>query len=419
VSNSNRDPKNQPPDDFSMTTPNIRFPKADSPKEEPLDDWAKTNYNFSSPKQSPPADEWGKTAVNINAPRNQPEDDFGKTLPPGQYRKEPNWDATQANINVPRGGYEREDYGGRGEPEYKATMPYFQLPESERAKYQNLPPAQTPSESEKTNEKKGGIPMWVWAAGGLGVIFLIALAMIALVYFVFLQKRGFDVVVKGAPAGSEIFVDNQRWNVTAPDGSYRLPGLKAGELKTIEIRRSGYKCEPQKVTGENGTQKEIIAQCTADIKPVVDECANIKKGEIEKARKCANDALANLKEPFTVEELLRAMNMYIINFPSGKYDIVDPKDKEFLQKAAGYIQKIPPNVVIEVGGHTDTDGNKAFNQVLSENRAKSVKTALIGFGVKESVLLTRGYGDSMPKASNDTEDGKFQNRRIQYSAIVR
>lgn len=418
MSNSNRDPKNLPPDDFSMTTPNIRFPKSDSPKEEPLDDWAKTNYNFS-PKQSPPADEWGKTAMNINVPRSQSGDDFDKTNFPGQSRKEPNWDATQANINIPRGDYEREDYGGRGEPEHRATMPYFQLPESERAKYQNLPPVQQKPQAEE-QKKKGGIPMWMWAAGGLGVIFLIALAMIALVYFVFLQKRGFELIVKAAPAGSEIFVDGQRWNVTLPDGSYRLPGLKAGELKTIEIRHSGYKCEPQKVTGENGTQKEIIAQCTpVTVKPATDECANIKKGEIEKARKCANDALANLKEPFTVEELLRAMNMYIINFPSGKFDIVDPKDKEFLQKAAGYIQKIPPNVVIEVGGHTDNVGNKAANQTLSDNRAKSVKTALVGFGVKEAVLLTRGYGDSMPKASNETEDGKFQNRRIQYSAIVR
>jgi outer membrane protein OmpA-like peptidoglycan-associated protein len=403
VSNSNRD------DDFSMTTPNIRFPKGDSPKEDASDDWAKTNYNFS-PKQSPPADEWGKTAVNINLPRNQRDDDFDKTLPPGQPGKEPSWDATQANINIPRGGggYEQENYGGRSEPEHKATMPYFQLPDSERAKYQNLPPAAAQQQPEKS-KAKGGIPTWLWAGGGLGVIFLLGIAMIAFVWFFFIPKRDFVLVVKGAPVGSDIFVDGQRWNLSSGDGSYKLLGLKAGEIKTIEIRRDGYKCEPQKVTGDGGTQKEIIAQC----------CANIKKGEIEKARKCAYDALGRLKDPFTVQDLLNAMNMYIINFPSGKYDIVDPKDKEFLQKAAGYMQKLPANVVVEVGGHTDNVGNKAANQILSDNRAKSVKTALVGFGVRPALLETRGYGDSMPKASNDTEDGKFQNRRIQYSAIVR
>ena len=76
-------------------------------------------------------------------------------------------------------------------------------------------------------------------------------------------------------------------------------------------------------------------------------------------------------------------------------------------------------MVIEVGGHTDNVGNKASNQALSDNRAKSVKTALVGFGVKEAILQTRGYGDAKPKASNDTDDGKFQNRRIEYSAIIR
>lgn len=420
MSNSDRDPKNLPPDDFSMTKPGIRFPRSETPKEDLSDDWAKTNYNFS-PKQSPPADEWGKTAMNINVPRNQPEDDFGKTHIPGQSRKEPNWDATQANINIPRGSYESEGYGGgRGEPEHKATMPYFQLPESERAKYQNLPPAQQKTQAEKPKEK-GGSTIWLWAAGGLGMMFLLTIAMIALVYFVFIPKRGFDLIVKGAPTGSDVFVDGQRWNLSVADGSYRLPGLKAGEQRVIEVKRDGYKCEPQKVTGENGAQREIIVQCApADVKPVVNnECQNIKSGNFEKAAKCANEALDSLKDPFTVQELLNAMNMYIINFPSGKSDIVKPEDKAFLQKAAGYMQKLPPNVKIEVGGHTDNVGNKVKNEALSRDRATSVKTALVGYGVKDSLLETRGYGDTSPKASNDTEDGKFQNRRIQYSAIVR
>ena len=301
-------------------------------------------------------------------------------------------------------------------------MPYFQLPENERAKYQNLPSTPEADKAEAgKNEKKGGIPSWLLATGGLLIMFVFALGVLALVYFVFLQKKGFELIVKGAPSGSEIFVDGQRWSLSTAEGGYRLPELKAGEIKTIEVKAPGYKCEPQKITGENGATKEMIAQCTQD-KPVVvanSDCQNIKKGDFATAQKCANDALDNLKDPINVDDLLKAMNLYIINFPSGKYDIVKPEDKAFIQKAAGYIQKLPPSVVIEVGGHTDNVGSKASNQVLSENRAKSVKAALVAAGVKDSVLQTKGYGDSKPKASNDTEDGKFQNRRIEYSAVSR
>jgi outer membrane protein OmpA-like peptidoglycan-associated protein len=396
------------------------MPKNDLPQEDSQEDWGKTNYNFS-PRQSPPADDWGKTGVNIHVPRNQPEDDFGKTQIPGQQRNN-DYGATQMNINLPRAGYGQEDFGGGGgggrQPEQQqgATMPYFQLPESERAKYQNLPPAAAANpQTEAEKNKKGGIPPWVWAAGGLAALFLFAVGILLVAWF-FLRSNDFELTIKGAPVGSDIYVDKQRWSLSSSEGTYKLPGLKAGEKKIIEIKRAGYNCQPEEIVGENGTPKELVAKCSPIAQaPPPNECAKITKGDFAKAAKCANEALDNLKEPISVDALLAAMNMYIINFPSGKYDIVKPEDKAFLQKASGYIQKLPPNIIIEVGGHTDNVGNKASNLTLSENRAKAVKTALVGLGVKDSVLQMRGYGDSKPKVSNDTDDGKFQNRRIEYS----
>ncbi|HEX8637708.1 MAG TPA: OmpA family protein, partial [Pyrinomonadaceae bacterium] len=88
-----------------------------------------------------------------------------------------------------------------------------------------------------------------------------------------------------------------------------------------------------------------------------------------------------------------------------------------LQKGAGYIKKLPPSVVLEVGGHTDSVGNDTSNQTLSENRATAVKNALVKFGVSPEVLQTRGYGKTKPKTANDTEEGKFHNRRIEYSVV--
>lgn len=401
MSDSNRNPKDFPPD---------------------AEDWGKTNYNFD-PKQSPSADEWGKTDVNMNVPRGQPDDDFGKTMPPpsGQSGRDGgDYGATQVNIKLPQSDYgQSDDFGREKQAEYGATMPYFQLPESERAKYQNLPPAAPSAAEAEKNKKKGGVPSWVWASGGLAAMFLFALVVLALVYFVFLRKTGFELTVKGAPTGSDIFVDGQRWNLSSADGSYKLPGLKAGEIKTIEIKRDGYSCQPQKITGDNGVPKEMVAQCTQNAAAVVpvNDCANIRKGDFAKAAKCANDALDNLKEPYSVDDLLKAMNLYIINFPSGDHRIIKPEDKAFVTKAAGYMQKLPASVVVEVGGHTDNIGSKPYNQGLSERRANSVKDALIAAGVKPAMLQTKGYGDSTPKVSNDTDDGKFQNRRIQYSAL--
>ena len=89
----------------------------------------------------------------------------------------------------------------------------------------------------------------------------------------------------------------------------------------------------------------------------------------------------------------------------------------FLERASGYMKKLPPKVVVEVGGHTDSDGTDEANKILSDNRAKAVKAALIQFGVKPEALTEKGYGESKPKATNDTDDGKFQNRRIEYTAV--
>ena len=81
------------------------------------------------------------------------------------------------------------------------------------------------------------------------------------------------------------------------------------------------------------------------------------------------------------------------------------------------MKQLPSNIVVEVGGHTDNAGTDESNNVLSDNRAKAVRAALIQFGIKPEALTEKGYGETKPKATNDNEDGKFQNRRIEYTAV--
>jgi len=84
-------------------------------------------------------------------------------------------------------------------------------------------------------------------------------------------------------------------------------------------------------------------------------------------------------------------------------------------RAAAILKTAPKDTVIEIGGHTDNTGDPAANQKLSEDRANDVRSALVAAGADGAVLVAKGYGDTRPVASNDTEYGKFRNRRIEYS----
>jgi OmpA-OmpF porin, OOP family len=73
-----------------------------------------------------------------------------------------------------------------------------------------------------------------------------------------------------------------------------------------------------------------------------------------------------------------------------------------------------PAANIEVAGHTDGDGEDAFNQALSEKRAQAVVDYLVKAGLPASRFAAVGYGSTQPVAGNDTDDGKAQNRRIEF-----
>jgi len=73
-----------------------------------------------------------------------------------------------------------------------------------------------------------------------------------------------------------------------------------------------------------------------------------------------------------------------------------------------------PSATIEIAGHTDSDGNEAANQTLSEKRAQAVMDYLVRAGLPADRFTPIGYGSTQPIAGNDTEDGKAQNRRIEF-----
>ena len=95
-----------------------------------------------------------------------------------------------------------------------------------------------------------------------------------------------------------------------------------------------------------------------------------------------------------------------------------PEAIAILDKAAGLLET-QASVVVEVAGHTDSVGSEAYNQGLSERRAEAVKDYLESQGITATRLTARGYGEAQPVASNDTEAGRAQNRRVELIVLSR
>jgi OmpA-OmpF porin, OOP family len=100
-----------------------------------------------------------------------------------------------------------------------------------------------------------------------------------------------------------------------------------------------------------------------------------------------------------------------VNFKTGSDTLTDESAKQLDELAA--IMSAFGKSTIRVEGHTDNTGNAAANKALSEKRAKSVKAYLVSKGVPGARIATMGYGQTKPIASNDTEEGKAQNRRVE------
>ena len=106
-------------------------------------------------------------------------------------------------------------------------------------------------------------------------------------------------------------------------------------------------------------------------------------------------------------------NFVDLNFETGS-DKLDAKSLAEVNNISEILKAFPA-VALKVGGYTDNVGAAASNLALSTKRAAAVKSKLVELGTDAARLESEGYGDQHPVASNDTEEGKAQNRRIAVS----
>ena len=105
-----------------------------------------------------------------------------------------------------------------------------------------------------------------------------------------------------------------------------------------------------------------------------------------------------------------------INFEKGKATITMDSE-EILRTGALKTMEDNPEIVVEISGHTDSDGSDSYNQQLSQDRANSVKQWLVEHGINGDRIETVGYGEDKPIAPNDTPENKLKNRRIEFKRI--
>ena len=117
-------------------------------------------------------------------------------------------------------------------------------------------------------------------------------------------------------------------------------------------------------------------------------------------------------EPIDTGSVVELKNVF---FETAKFDL-KPESKVELDKLVAFLS-VNKTLRIQLSGHTDNVGDKKMNQVLSQNRAKSVYEYLIANAIDLKRLTYVGYGDTKPKVKNDTDENRAVNRRTEFKVI--
>ena len=122
-----------------------------------------------------------------------------------------------------------------------------------------------------------------------------------------------------------------------------------------------------------------------------------------------------LKIRLIVAPYVRQYVLKGVNFDTNKWNLRDDAQKplKILQKT----MKKNPKLVIELAGHTDSVGEDEDNMLLSQRRSSAVKAYLLVNDIEDNRILAKGYGETVPSSTNDTPEGRQENRRTEVRVI--
>lgn len=116
--------------------------------------------------------------------------------------------------------------------------------------------------------------------------------------------------------------------------------------------------------------------------------------------------------PIEIGQIVRLNNVF---FDFDKWDL-RPESYVELNHVVKLLKENPA-IEIEMSAHTDSKGSDEYNFKLSDNRAKSVREYIISQGISETRIISQGYGETKPVATNETDDGRQLNRRVEFKIL--
>jgi outer membrane protein OmpA-like peptidoglycan-associated protein len=180
------------------------------------------------------------------------------------------------------------------------------------------------------------------------------------------------------------------------------------------------KDEAEKAKAEAIAQQQVLAAETDKARAAAAQSDNLRQ-QAENLRQQAEKEkqdlrarlLQQLNSILATRDSARGLvaNMSDVLFRSGSYELL-PGARERLAKVSGIVLAYP-SLHLSVEGHTDSVGTDDYNQQLSEHRALSVRDYFVQQGIQSNAIEARGFGKTAPIASNDTPDGRQQNRRVE------
>jgi outer membrane protein OmpA-like peptidoglycan-associated protein len=174
------------------------------------------------------------------------------------------------------------------------------------------------------------------------------------------------------------------------------------EAQTQEARRAWDLAEQR---AQEAKQAQALAQARA-------REAEMARQQAARAQERAQEMAAQVRD-LKAQETERGLVVTLgdLLFDAGAAQL-KPAGTQAVDKLAEFLKQYPErNILIE--GYTDSTGDAAFNQQLSERRANAVRDALLADAISPDRMRTIGYGEQFPVASNATSDGRQQNRRVE------
>jgi outer membrane protein OmpA-like peptidoglycan-associated protein len=185
----------------------------------------------------------------------------------------------------------------------------------------------------------------------------------------------------------------------------------AAETARAEASREADRLERERGAAETARAQAVAAQEAAqrDAQQARDLAAKADQERAELRGRLQQQLNLILETKQTARGLI--VNMSDVLFDVGRYTL-KPGAREKLSKVAG-ILSAHPDLTLQVEGHTDSTGSDETNQKLSDNRAIATRDFLIQQGISAGKITAKGFGESLPVATNDTAAGRQQNRRVE------